>query len=237
MDIHDKYNDWHTATSSFFVNPLDFQWYQTTLKLMPDLNGLEVLEIGCGSGAFSQLLLKKFPSIKLTAIDFSEVAIETAKKAGHGIQFAVGDAEKLDFPDQSFDFIFSCEVLEHLSHPVNMTKEIYRLLKPGKKFILTTENYLNGMMLMWLKFWILKKPFDSGSGEQPHENFFLFFGVASIIRKGGLKITHTESNHFQWLMLPGLDPKRLCTLDFKSSFLKKLFKPFGRHYTFCGYRP
>jgi ubiquinone/menaquinone biosynthesis C-methylase UbiE len=237
MDIQNKYNEWHSATDEFFLNPLDFQWYQTTLRLMPDLNGLKVLEIGCGSGAFSQLLLKKFPSIQLTAIDFSEVAIETAKKSGAGIQFAVGDAEQLNFPDQSFDFIFSCETLEHLVHPVKMTKEIYRLLKPGKKFILTTENYLNGMMLMWLKSWILKKPYDSGSGEQPHENFFLFFGVASIIRKGGLKITHTESNHFQWLMLPKVDPQKLCTQDFKSPFLKKLFRPFGRHYTYCGIRP
>ena len=236
-DIQNKYNEWHTATADFFVNPLDFQWYQTALRLMPDLNGLEVLEIGCGGGAFSRLLAGKFPSIKLTAVDISEVAIDAAKKSAGGIRFEVGDAEHLAFPDQSFDFIFSCETLEHLPHPVNMTREIHRLLKPGKKFILTTENYLNGVMLLWLKSWIQKKPFDSGSGDQPHENFFLFFGVASIIRKGGLKITHTESNHFQWLLLPGFDPKRLCTQDFKNPFLKKLFKPFGRHYTFCGHKP
>ena len=237
MNIQNEYNEWHTATASFFVNPLEFQWYRTTLRLMPDLNGLEVLEIGCGGGAFSRLLVEKFPSIKLTAVDISEVAINAAKKSGQGIRFEVGDAEHLDFPDQSFDFIFSCETLEHLPHPVNMTGEIYRLLKPGKKFILTTENYFNGVMLLWLKAWLQKKPFDSGAGEQPHENFFLFFRVASIIRKGGLKITHTESNHFQWLMLPGFNPKRLCTQDFKSPFLRKLFKPFGRHYTFCGLKP
>jgi SAM-dependent methyltransferase len=237
MDIQEKYNEWHTATSTYFENPLDFQWYRTTLRLLPDLNGLDVLEIGCGRGAFSRLLIEKYPSIRLTAIDISEVAISEAKSPASTIQFAVGNAESLEFPDQSFDFIFSCETLEHLPHPVRMTKEIFRLLKPGGKFIITTENYFNGMMLMWLKTWVLKKPFDSGSGEQPHENFFLFFGVAGLIRKGGLKLNHTESNHFQWLLLPGLDPKRLCTQDFKNPLLKRIFRPFGRHYTFCGYKP
>jgi SAM-dependent methyltransferase len=237
MSIQKKYDDWHTSTAEFFENPLDFQWYQTTYRLLPDLNNLKVLEIGCGRGAFSRLVAQKFPSIRLTAIDISEVAIDDAKKMALDIDFNVGDAEKLEFPDASFDFIFSCETLEHLPHPINMTKEVYRVLKPGGKFIITTENYFNGMMLLWLKSWILKKPFDSGSGEQPHENFFLFYGVSSRIRRSGLKISHTESNHFQWLALPGFNPAKLCTQDFKNPFFKKLFKPFGRHYTFCGFKP
>jgi 2-polyprenyl-3-methyl-5-hydroxy-6-metoxy-1,4-benzoquinol methylase len=237
MSIPKEYNEWHTATATFFENPLDFQWYQTTLKLLPDLNNLKVLEIGCGRGAFSHLVLEKFPSVKLTAMDLSEVAINHAAKNAGTIDFRVGDATKLEFLDSSFDLVFSCEVLEHIPHPEDMLKEIYRVLKPGGKFILTTENYFNGIMLMWLKTWIQKVPFDSGSGVQPHENFFLFFNVSSMIRKSGLKLSHTESNHFQWLMLPGINPAKLCTQDFKSPFLKRFFKPFGRHFTFSGSKP
>jgi 2-polyprenyl-3-methyl-5-hydroxy-6-metoxy-1,4-benzoquinol methylase len=236
MNLQEEYNEWHTSTADFFDNPLDFQWYRTTLKLLPDLDNLNVLEIGCGRGAFSQLVAGKYPSVHLTAIDISEIAINEAKKAPGAVEFMVADAENIGFPDGSFDFIFSCETLEHVPHPKNMTKEIHRLLKPGGRFIITTENYFNGIMLMWLKNQVQKKPFDSGSGAQPHENFFLFFIVASIIRSSGLKISHTESNHFQWLLLPGINPKKLCTEDFKSPFLKKIFRPFGRHYTFCGYK-
>jgi SAM-dependent methyltransferase len=237
MNIEEQYNQWHTSTSEFFENPMHFQWYQTTYRLLPDLNNLDVLEIGCARGAFSRLVLEKSPSVRLTAVDISRVAVDDAKKMSDKIDFRVGDAEQLEFPDASFDFIYSCETMEHLPHPEKMPREIYRLLRPGGRFIITTENYLNGMVLMWLKSWIQRKPFDSGSHIQPHENFFLFFGVASRIRKSGLKLSHTESNHFQWLLLPGFSPAKLCTQDFKSPVLKKLFKPFGRHYTFCGYKP
>ena len=235
--IQERYNEWHASTINWFENPLDFQWYQTTLRLLPDLSNLKVLEIGCARGAFSRLIAQKYPSVKLTSVDISETAINDAKKEPHGIDFRVADAQHLEFPDASFDFIFSCETMEHLPEPERMPRDIFRLLKPGGQFIITTENYFNGMLLLWLKTWILKKPFDSGSGKQPYENFFLFFGVAARIRKGGLKISHTESNHFQWLAFPGVDPAKLCTQDFKSPFLKKLFKPFGRHYTFMGRKP
>src|ERR1700748_919781 len=131
MSIQTEYNSWHTATVNFFDNPLDFQWYQTTLRLLPDLNNLKVLEIGCGRGAFSRLIVQKFPLVKLTAVDISEVAIQEAKKTPGVIEFQVGNAEQLSLPDNSFDFIFSCETLEHIPEPGRMTGEIYRLLKPG----------------------------------------------------------------------------------------------------------
>ncbi|HEY4109837.1 class I SAM-dependent methyltransferase [Puia sp.] len=237
MSIQQQYNEWHSATADFWEDPLNFQWYQTTNRLLPNLDNLDVLEIGCGRGNFSQLVKKKNPAVRLTAVDISEVAIEAARKAPNGIRFQVADAENLAFPDASFDFIFSCETMEHLPHPERLPMEIFRLLRPGGKFIITTENYFNGMTMVWLKTWLKKEPFDSGSGAQPHENYFLFFRVASMIRKSGLKLTHTESNHFQWLMLPGVNPAKLCTQDFASPFLKKFFKPFGRHYTYSGSKP
>jgi SAM-dependent methyltransferase len=237
MSIQQQYNEWHSATADFWENPLDFQWYQTTIRLLPDLNDRDVLEVGCGRGTFSRLIKQKYPAVRLTAVDISEFAIANAQKTPDGIQFKVADAENLDFPDASFDIIFSCETMEHLPHPEKLPKEIYRLLRPGGKFIITTENYFNGMTLLWMKTWLKKEQFDSGSGAQPHENYFLFFRVAAMIRNSGLKLTHTESNHFQWLLLPGVNPARLCTQDFGNPFLKKLFKPFGRHYTFTGHKP
>jgi len=47
-------------------------------------------------------------------------------------------------------------------------------LKPGGQFILTTENYFNGLILAWLQSWIFGVPFNSGAGVQPRETFFVF---------------------------------------------------------------
>jgi hypothetical protein len=46
-----------------------------------------------------------------------------------------------------------------------------------------------------------------------------------------------ESNHYQWLLLPRTNPMKLVTFDFRSRLLKRVFRPFGRHFTFRGVRP
>jgi len=234
MINQEEYNVWHKENEQIFINPLSFQWYQTVYKLIPDLNNIKVLEIGCGSGSFAKLLIQRFPTIQLTAVDISDQAITNAKKNIPGIDFQVADAQNLQFEDSSFDFVISCETLEHIPEPKKMLKEMHRVLKKSGRFILTTENYFNGMILLWIKSWIQRKPFDSGSGLQPRENFFTFFMIKKWMRQQSLKLTHTESNHFQWLLLPGVSPGKLCTMDFKTLVLKKIFKPFGRHYTYCG---
>jgi ubiquinone/menaquinone biosynthesis C-methylase UbiE len=239
-DKEKLYNDWHKSLgiSESDFETLNHPWYQTVMKLLPDLNGKKVLEIGAGRGDFSIWLANKFKNAKITGTDFSHAAIELAKlktdRELTNLEFQVQNAEMLTFESESFDFIISCETMEHVLNPAVMAKEMKRVLKKDGMFILTTENYFNGMILMWLKTWITGKPFNSGSGIQPHENFFTFFHIRSYFRKAGLKLTHTESNHFQFLLLPGVAPSMLCVKDFKNSFFKKLCKPFGRHYTYVG---
>lgn len=235
------YNTWHESLGKVETGfkTLQDPWYQTVMKLLPDLNNKKILEIGAGRGDFSIWLAQQYPQAHITGTDFSgkavEIAIEKSKDAGlENLSFEVQNAEALTYHDESFDFIISCETMEHVFKPDIMAKEMFRVLKMNGQFILTTENYFNGIILMWIKTWLTKKPFDSGCGIQPHENFFLFFKVANFFKRAGFKLTHTESNHFQFLMLPAVDPARLCVKKFKSGFLNKFFKPFGRHYTYCG---
>ena len=243
MNSRGKYAAWHhqLATYEFASKDLHHPWHLTVARLLPDLRGQKVLEVGCGRGDFAVWLAGKFSQTEVNAVDFSVEAIHIAKSravsSGALVKFAVNDAESLAFRDCSFDYVISCECMEHVADPFRMASEIYRVLRPGGRFILTTENYFNGMILAWLQTWLLGKPFDSGSGVQPRENFFVFWKVENILRKGGLTVESRESNHFQWLLLPRIDPNKLCTNDFTSPFLKSLFRPFGRHFTFCGMRP
>lgn len=242
-DSTEQYDRWHRDMSKKgrFSDPLSLPWYESVYNNIGDIQNGSLLEVGCGRGEFSLWLKHNRPNLQITALDFSPSAIGIASKeaaeSGSILDYRVGDAQALPFADQSFDYYISCECLEHVERPQEMINEIFRVLRPGGRFFLTTENYLNGMSLAWLKSWLTNAPFDSGSGVQPRENYFLFPMVTRFFRKAGLKIDRMESSHFQWLLLPRTDPSRLCTYSFKNPILNRIFLPFGRHFSLFGSKP
>jgi SAM-dependent methyltransferase len=240
VSLDHRYDAWHRDAERREGDALAHPWYRTVARLLPDINGRRVLEVGCGRGDFARWMSKVYPEAEITALDFSQAAIEIARAraaaSGERVRFEVGDAQALEFEGGAFDVIVSCETLEHVPEPGTMAAEIRRVLTPGGWFVLTTENYFNGMLLAWLRTWFSGVPFDSGSGVQPHENFFLYWRVRKLLERAGLAVDHTESNHFQWLLLPRVNPASLCTEDFTSPVLKRAARPFGRHFTFCGHR-
>src|SRR3972149_2159549 len=77
--------------------------------------GKRALELGCGTGVFSEKLMDK--GVKLVAIDISMALIQKArdKMRGRGIQFVVADIERLPFKREVFDSVVGISVLHHLS--------------------------------------------------------------------------------------------------------------------------
>jgi SAM-dependent methyltransferase len=98
--------------------------------------GSRVLEAGCGVGAQTIILSAKNPDCDFTSIDVSPKSIKAAYKllAQHSrtnVRFQVADIFNLPFADNSFDHVFVCFVLEHLSSPAKALKSLRRVLKPG----------------------------------------------------------------------------------------------------------
>ncbi len=242
MTSANEYDRWHRheAQKEQATEEHLYPWHKTALRLLPNLNNKDVLELGCGRGDFAIVLAEKYRQARIKAVDFSESAIEIAREKARrsscDVQFEVGDATNLRFSDASFDYVISCECLEHVPKPSKMTKELARVLRPNGAFLLTTENYFNGMLLAWAKCLLTRAAFESGSGVQSHENFFLYWHVKRLLQAAGLHIEHMESNHFQWLLLPRVAPSRLCTEQFTRAFWNRLFRPFGRHFTYVGTR-
>jgi len=237
------YNRWHERINSFAEHndPLSFPWYRTAFSGIQDKLRGDLLEVGCGRGEFAVWLASVVHGVRITGVDVSASAINIARRRAANtsspVHFIAGDAQSLAFADNTFDWIVSCEWLEHLPQPQKMAVEMFRVLKSGGRFCLTTENYLNGMLLAWLQCWLTGRPFNSGSGVQPLVQFFIFPQVKGYLKRAGLVVERTESSHYQWLLLPRVNPAHLCTEQFKTKWARALAKPFGRHFSVFGYKP
>lgn len=92
------------------------------------ISGKLVLDIGCGSGKFTDVANSL--GAKMVAIDYSS-AIDVCKKNlnNNNILFVQGDALNLPFNDDIFDYSFSIGVLHHTPDPYIGVKEAFRVLK------------------------------------------------------------------------------------------------------------
>jgi ubiquinone/menaquinone biosynthesis C-methylase UbiE len=104
-----------------------------------DCTTKEVLELGCGKGFNSAYLAKKFGETNFTGIDITEQHLLYAKKRAHAttnLHFNYGDFHQLEQADSSIDIVFELEAICHSDKPETVLEEVYRVLKPGGKFIL-----------------------------------------------------------------------------------------------------
>ncbi|MBV7330586.1 methyltransferase domain-containing protein [Chloroflexi bacterium TSY] len=95
-----------------------------------------VLEAGCGVGAQTVTLATNSPDARITSIDISKESLAEARKkvetAGFSnVHFEQGDIFNLRFKANSFEHVFVCFVLEHLSKPVEALTLLKRIVKPG----------------------------------------------------------------------------------------------------------
>ena len=122
--------------------PSDNPIHQRLLKayvLAQDFVHGEVLEVGCGEGRGIDLIIDKCKSY--TAIDKIEPVIDQLRKKYPFGKFLSGNIPPLtQFSDNSFDRIFSFQVIEHIEDDHLFLSEINRILKPGGIALITTPN-------------------------------------------------------------------------------------------------
>jgi ubiquinone/menaquinone biosynthesis C-methylase UbiE len=118
----------------------------------------EAVDLGCGAGQLVMEMAQNAPGLQVTGIDLSEEMLAngrvSAQRLGLGgkVDFRLGNAEEIPFPDQSLDLVVSTASLHHWSEPIRVLNEINRVLKPGGAyyiFDLRRDMALPFYLLIW----------------------------------------------------------------------------------------
>jgi len=117
-----------------------------------ELEGSDVLEIGCGTGVHARLLAEA--GARLTAVDLTPTAIDLTKRrleaTGLSADVREADAESLPFADASFDYVWSWGVIHHSEDTNRVLAEIARVLRPGGRLALMV--YHRSSSTFWVDY-------------------------------------------------------------------------------------
>ncbi|WP_446751341.1 malonyl-ACP O-methyltransferase BioC [Vibrio sp. S17_S38] len=103
-------------------------------KLPQDLTGLSVLDLGCGTGYFTEQLAQR--GAKVTAFDLSDSMLEQCRKrcVSLSVSYQQGDAEIPPFENNSFDIVFSSLAIQWCRDLTRLFKTVMNLLIPEGQF-------------------------------------------------------------------------------------------------------
>lgn len=196
-----------------FINP---KIYQRPYLILSELNNqiqhvinaelntksnLKVLDVGCGTKPYS-IYFKKNANVYI-GIDMDSLLNADV----------VCDAEKLPFPNESFDVIISTQVLEHVNNPTIFIEEMNRVLKTGGMFILSTHG-----------IWFKHTPHDYWRWtDQGLEKIFAPFKTVQVRNIGGAVLCFFQILNLYIVFLPiGKKPLWLIS-NILGHYLDRLF--------------
>lgn len=108
-------------------------------RLGGTVEGGRVLEVGCGRGVGTQLILERFRAGHVTAFDLDPDMVDKARRrlapqTPDRVTLSVGDVTAIDAGDATFDAVFDFGIIHHVPEWRAALREIRRVLKPGGRF-------------------------------------------------------------------------------------------------------
>ncbi len=118
------------------------QWrYEAPLleRLGGRTEGLRVLEVGCGRGVGTEILLRRFGAAHVTAFDLDPDMVRQARRRlaaypAARLALYVADSTHIPAPDEAFDAVFDFGIVHHVPDWLTALAEVRRVLRPGGRF-------------------------------------------------------------------------------------------------------
>lgn len=133
-----------------------------------------ILDVGCGDG-FHLRLLRQYGAAgwRLEGVDVDPRARTLA--VSDGLCVHLGTIEELDLPENSYDVVYALQTIEHVASPHGLMEAAFRLLKPGGRLVLVTDNTAS------VDFGLFRRSYWGGYHFPRHWNLF---NSASLTRLG-----------------------------------------------------
>ena len=105
------------------------------LSLGGRMQGGYALEVGCGRGVGVEIILERFGADRVDAFDLDPHMVELARERllrfGDRVRVFVGDAARIEAPDDAYDAVFDFGIVHHVPEWRDAVREIHRVLRPG----------------------------------------------------------------------------------------------------------
>ena len=159
------------------------------LSLLPDVKGMTVLDLGCGSGELSRRI-QVLGAKQTIGVDISANMMELAHKdVPPGVTFQQRAMEDLDFSPETFDLVVSSLAFHYVADLPNLFQNIHRYLKPEGGLLFSMEHPIltssQGIHHGWIKDTAGNKlcwPVDHYSEEGKRESHWFVDGVIKYHR-------------------------------------------------------
>uniref|UniRef100_UPI0032175037 class I SAM-dependent methyltransferase n=1 Tax=uncultured Draconibacterium sp. TaxID=1573823 RepID=UPI0032175037 len=110
---------------------------EASKRIVP--NAKNLLDVGCGGGNYTLMMLTRIPNLNCTLIDLSKPMLDKAfervsKKTNNEVSILQGDIREIELPENYYDIILAGAVLHHLRDDKDWKttfKKLFKLLKPG----------------------------------------------------------------------------------------------------------
>lgn len=128
----------------FFVPAIFDQWPPRIIEAASVIEGDSVLEVGCGTGVLAREVIKRVGTGGgVVGLDLSESMLTVARGICPDVDFRQGNAMSLPFDDESFDVVIASFVLMFVPDPVKAVSEMWRVLRPGGRLVITVWEALD----------------------------------------------------------------------------------------------
>lgn len=144
--------------------------------------GAKVVDLGCGSGIFTYLLSTRGYDVE--GLDISPKLLELGRRKWPTIPFVEGDVEHLPYEDGALDGVLLSGIVHHFPDPRLFAAEVFRVLRPGGRFVAFDPNRRNPFMYLYRD---RSSPFYSPVGVTPNERPVIAADTVKIFEEAGLR--------------------------------------------------